>query len=94
MTLIGFWFIVFNATFNNISVISWWAVLLVEETGVPGENHRPTASQWFILFHNKPIFFYRFDFGIITSDMKVKPAITASIKTVNPTRKAVIWQCV
>jgi hypothetical protein len=30
---------VFNATFNNISVISWWLVLLVEETGVPGENH-------------------------------------------------------
>ena len=32
---------VFNATFNNISVISWWSVLLVEETGVPGENDRP-----------------------------------------------------
>jgi hypothetical protein len=29
---------VFNATFNNISVIWWWAVLVVEETGVPGEN--------------------------------------------------------
>jgi hypothetical protein len=28
---------VFNATFNNISVISWGSVLLVEETGVPGE---------------------------------------------------------
>ena len=26
---------VFNATFNNISVISWRLVLLVEETGVP-----------------------------------------------------------
>jgi hypothetical protein len=35
---------VFNATFNNISVISWWSVLLVEKTGVPGENHRPVAS--------------------------------------------------
>ena len=33
------WFMMFNATFNNISVISWWSVLLVEETGVPGENH-------------------------------------------------------
>jgi hypothetical protein len=33
------WFMVFNATFNNISVISWWSVLLVEETRVPGENH-------------------------------------------------------
>jgi hypothetical protein len=35
---------VFNATFNNISVISWWSVLLVEETEVPGENNRPDAS--------------------------------------------------
>ena len=26
-------------TFNNISVILWPSVLLVEETGVPGENH-------------------------------------------------------
>jgi hypothetical protein len=30
---------VFNATFNNISVISWWSVLLMEENGVPEENH-------------------------------------------------------
>jgi hypothetical protein len=30
---------VFNATFNNISVILWWSVLLVDETGVPEENH-------------------------------------------------------
>ena len=29
---------VFNATFNNISVISWGSVLLVDETGVSGEN--------------------------------------------------------
>ena len=35
---------VFNATFNNISVMSWRSVLLVEETGVPRENHRPVAS--------------------------------------------------
>ena len=38
------WLMVFNATFNNISVISWWSILLVEETGGPGENHRPVAS--------------------------------------------------
>jgi hypothetical protein len=35
---------VFKATFNNISVISWRSVLLVEETGEPGENHRTVAS--------------------------------------------------
>ena len=31
---------VFNATFNNISAITWLSVLLVEETRVPGENHK------------------------------------------------------
>jgi len=35
---------VFNATFNNISVISWRSVLLVGETGEPRENHPPVAS--------------------------------------------------
>ena len=35
---------VLKATFNNISVILWQSVLLVEETEVPGENHRPVAS--------------------------------------------------
>jgi hypothetical protein len=38
------WFILFNATFNNISAISWRSVLLVDETEVPGENHRPVGS--------------------------------------------------
>jgi hypothetical protein len=37
-------FMVFSATFNNIAVITWRSVLLVVETGVPGENHRPAAS--------------------------------------------------
>ena len=41
-----------NATFNNISVISWRSVLLVDETGVPGENHRPVASHWQTLSFN------------------------------------------
>ena len=35
---------VFNATFNNITIISWWSVLLVGETGVPGEIDRSNAS--------------------------------------------------
>jgi len=35
---------VFNATFNNISVVLWRSVLLVEETGRPEENHQPVAS--------------------------------------------------
>ena len=38
--------------FNTISVISWRSVLLVGETGEPGENHRPVASHWQTLSHN------------------------------------------
>jgi hypothetical protein len=37
-------FMVFNATFNNISAISWLSVISVMDTGVPGENHRPALS--------------------------------------------------
>ena len=44
--------IVFNATFNNISAVYWRSVLLVEETRIPRENHRPVASYWQALSHN------------------------------------------
>jgi len=37
---------VFNATFSNISAISWRPVLVVEEAGVPTENRRQWASNW------------------------------------------------
>ena len=40
---------VFNITFNNISVISWRSILLMEKTG---ENHRHAASHWWTLSHN------------------------------------------
>ena len=45
---------VFNGTFNNISItsIAWRSVLLVEENGVPGENHRPVVCHWQTLSHN------------------------------------------
>ena len=43
---------VFNATFNNISAILWRSVLLVEETEIPGENHRSVASHWQTLSHD------------------------------------------
>ena len=43
---------VLHATFNNISVISWRSIILVEETGAPGENRRPVASHWPTLSHN------------------------------------------
>ena len=43
---------VFNATSNNFSAVSWRSVLLVEETVVQGENHRPVASHCQTLSHN------------------------------------------
>jgi hypothetical protein len=46
IVLIKVRFIVFNATFNNISV------LLVDETGVPWENYRSAANNWHTLSHN------------------------------------------
>ena len=43
---------VFNATFDDISVISWRLIWLEEETWVPGENQPPAASHWQTLSHN------------------------------------------
>ena len=40
---------VVNTTFNNISAMSWQSVLLVKETGIPRENHRPVIQT---LSHN------------------------------------------
>ena len=40
----GVGIMMFKATFNNISVLSRWSVLLVEETRVPGENYRSRQS--------------------------------------------------
>jgi hypothetical protein len=42
---------IFNATFNNISIISWQSALLVEETGVHGGNHWSVASHCETLSH-------------------------------------------
>jgi tetrahydrodipicolinate N-succinyltransferase len=43
---------VFNAIFNNIFAISWQSVLLVEETGVPGETLQTAVSQLHNESHN------------------------------------------
>ena len=43
---------VLNATFSNISVVSWRSVLLVEETKVHEESHRPAASHSQTISHN------------------------------------------
>ena len=46
------WLMLFNPTLNNISAISLRSVLLMEETGIPRENHWPVASHWQIVSHN------------------------------------------
>ena len=38
------WILMFNATFNNLTVIALQLILLVEETGVHEETHRPDAN--------------------------------------------------
>jgi len=43
-----------NATFNNISAISWRSVLLVEEPVVTGENYQPVTGNSQTLSHNGP----------------------------------------
>jgi len=49
---------VFNTTFNNISVISWLSVLLVKETGVHGDNHRPMTEYQVIYRQKQPKGFF------------------------------------
>jgi hypothetical protein len=44
---------VFNATFNTISAISWRSVLEVEDTGVPEENHQPAKCHSFFWYQIK-----------------------------------------
>jgi cobalamin-dependent methionine synthase I len=44
--------LVCNATFIKISDISWWSVLLVEETGILGESHQPiTDNRYHIMLY-------------------------------------------
>ena len=50
--MLGVRVIMCNTTFNNISDISGWSVLLVEETGLPRENHRSASSDLQTLSHS------------------------------------------
>jgi hypothetical protein len=63
LVFIMVWFMVFNATFNNISVTSWLSVLLVEETGVSRENPWPVASHWRTLPHIMAMVILKFGYN-------------------------------
>jgi hypothetical protein len=40
-------FLVLSATFSNISAISWRPVLMVEDAGVPEENHGQVTGKFY-----------------------------------------------
>ena len=42
---------VFNAVFNNISVISWWSILFLQENGVPGKKFTDLFQVTVKLYH-------------------------------------------
>ena len=69
----------FNATFSNISVISWRSVLLVEETGVLGENNPTVASHWQTLSHN--VVSSKFRDTVITPTLNIPTVITPTLNT-------------
>ena len=77
--VMDFWIMVmvFNTIFNNISIISWWSVLLMEETGVLGENHRPVASHWQDVSHNVVSSTPRLSVGLL--EFKVVQNICANL---------------
>jgi len=68
---------VLNATFNNISLISWWSVLSMAETG---ENHRPPAYHWQTLSHN-----------LVFSPPRVRGIRTHNYNTITTALHHILW---
>ena len=56
---LGLGVMVFSATFNNFSVISWRPVLLVEETGIPGEKTQ--TCHYHIMLYRVHLAWVRFE---------------------------------
>ena len=66
------WFLVLNVILNNISVISWRSVLLVEETG---ENHRPVCR---MLYYTSEIFL-KIMLNFISPIITAEPVVEKSV---------------
>jgi hypothetical protein len=78
---------VFNATFNNISVMSWQSVLLVEEIRVPGESTNLlqvtdkllSVISWIVecgIKHHNPSPYYDFNILYIKYILRKTPKVT------------------
>ena len=65
------WVMMFNAIFNNISVISWLSVLLVEETGIP-QKKTPTCHKSLTNYH---IMLYRVHIALAGFELTTSVAI-------------------
>jgi len=78
---------VFSATFNNISFISWQSVLLVEETGGPGENHQP-VKLYHIMLYTSP--WSRFE---LTTSVVIGTDCIGSCKSNYHTITSHDWPC-
>ena len=68
-------FMVFNSTFNKISVISWLSVLLVKETGVPGENHKQNQTKLIVAKTKIYTDRFRISYSILILALGVKVSI-------------------
>jgi len=67
---VGIWlgcFVVFNDTINNILVLSWRAVLLVEERAVSAENHIPVLLRFTV--DDYPFWYLQAFHGLIIEDI-------------------------
>ena len=81
-------FMVFNTTFNNISVISWRSLFLVEETGASGENHRPAASHWQTMLYRVHLAWAGFE---LTTLVVIKTTTVLQIMNIKGSYRCVVY---